>query len=82
MPFPASLDCGLLRAEPPSLATPVPAARNFDVMPVSDNSGTVVVALSAGRMGASAALMEDISDLGAMLANGNTNIDTSSLDSL
>lgn len=60
-------------AQPPQL---------FDVIVVSGSSGGVAAALAAGRMGARVALIEDTPVLGGMLANGISNIDTYSYESL
>lgn len=58
------------------------AETSFDVVVVSGSSGGVAAALAAGRMGARVALVEDTPVLGGMLANGISNIDTYSYESL
>jgi hypothetical protein len=58
------------------------AESSFDVVVVSGSSGGVAAALAAGRMGARVALVEDTPVLGGMLANGISNIDTYSYESL
>ncbi len=57
-------------------------SERFDVVIVSGSSAGVGAALGAGRMGASVALIEDTPVLGGMLANGISNIDAYSLESL
>src|ERR1700693_6275597 len=56
--------------------------QRFSVVIVSGSSAGVGAALGAGRMGATVALIEDTPVLGGMLANGISNIDTYSLESL
>ena len=56
--------------------------RRFDVVVAGGSSGGVGAALGAGRMGARVALVEDTPVLGGMLANGISNIDTFSYESL
>jgi len=58
------------------------APETFDIVVVSGSSGGFGAALAAGRMGAKAALIEDTPVLGGMLANGISNIDTYSYESL
>lgn len=58
------------------------APESFDVVVVSGSSGGFGAALAAGRMGAKVALIEDTPVLGGMLANGISNIDTYSYESL
>lgn len=59
-----------------------PTEQRFDVIVVSGSSGGVAAALAAGRMGARVALIEDTPVVGGMLANGISNIDTYSYESL
>ena len=54
----------------------------FDVVVVGGSSGGVGAALGAARLGVSVALVEDTPVLGGMLANGISNIDCFSLESL
>lgn len=58
------------------------ASETFDIVVVSGSSGGFGAALAAGRMGAKVALIEDTPVLGGMLANGISNIDTYSYESL
>lgn len=58
------------------------ASETFDIVVVSGSSGGFGAALAAGRMGAKIALIEDTPVLGGMLANGISNIDTYSYESL
>lgn len=58
------------------------APETFDIVVVSGSSGGFGAALAAGRMGAKVALIEDTPVLGGMLANGISNIDTYSYESL
>jgi hypothetical protein len=58
------------------------ADASYDVVVVSGSSGGVSAALAAGRMGARVALVEDTPVLGGMLANGISNIDCYSYESL
>jgi hypothetical protein len=54
----------------------------YDVVVVGGSAAGVGAALAAGRMGARVALLEDTAVLGGMLANGVSNIDAFSLESL
>ena len=54
----------------------------FDVVIVSGSSGGVGAAIGAGRMGVRVALIEGTPVLGGMLANGVSNIDSYSYESL
>ena len=65
-------------------AVPLRAAseERFDVVIVSGSSGGVGAAIGAGRMGVRVALIEDTPVLGGMLANGVSNIDSYSYESL
>jgi ribulose 1,5-bisphosphate synthetase/thiazole synthase len=56
--------------------------KTYDVVVIGGSSAGVGAALGAGRMGVSVALIEDSPVLGGMLANGISNIDTFSLESL
>jgi FAD-dependent oxidoreductase family protein/S-layer family protein len=56
--------------------------KTYDVIVIGGSSAGVGAAVAAGRMGASVALIEDTPVLGGMLANGISNIDTFSLESL
>ncbi len=66
----------------PSIASAQPSSETYDVVVVSGSSGGFGAALAAGRMGARVALIEDTPVLGGMLANGISNIDTYSYESL
>lgn len=60
-----------------------PAAEDhFDVVIVGGSSGGVGAAIGAGRLGVHVALIEDTPVLGGMLANGISNIDSYSYESL
>jgi len=56
--------------------------RTFDVVVVGGSSGGVGAAIGAARLGVSVALVEDTPVLGGMLANGISNIDCYSYQSL
>lgn len=58
------------------------ALTDYDVVIISGSSAGVGAAIAAGRMGASVALVEDTPVLGGMLANGVSNIDAYSFESL
>jgi len=66
----------------PLLCVAESAPDKFDVVVVSGSSGGFSAALAAGRMGAKIALIEDTPVLGGMLANGISNSDTFSYESL
>src|SRR5690242_19054601 len=55
---------------------------HYDVVIVSGSSGGVGAAIGAGRLGVRVALIEDTPVLGGMLANGISNIDSYSYESL
>jgi hypothetical protein len=65
-----------------SVISAQPPGETYDVVVVSGSSGGFGAALAAGRMGARVALIEDTPVLGGMLANGISNIDTYSYESL
>lgn len=54
----------------------------FDVVVVGGSSGAIGAAIGAARLGVSVALVEDTPVLGGMLANGISNIDSYSYESL
>jgi hypothetical protein len=58
------------------------ADQTFDVVVIGGSSGGVGAALGAARLGVRVALVEDTPVLGGMLANGISNIDTFSYESL
>jgi hypothetical protein len=64
------------------LPAQTPPEQTFDLVVVSGSSGGFGAALAAGRMGLKVALVEDTPVLGGMLANGISNIDTYSYESL
>ena len=57
-------------------------ARQFDVVVVSGSSAGVGAAIGAARLGVTVALVEDTSVLGGMLANGISNSDSYSYESM
>ncbi len=56
--------------------------RSYDVVILSNSSGGVGAAIGAGRLGVKVALVEATPVLGGMLANGISNIDSYSYESL
>ncbi|MFM8706009.1 MAG: FAD-dependent oxidoreductase, partial [Planctomycetia bacterium] len=58
------------------------ADETFDVVVIGGSSGGIGAALGAARLGAQVALVEDTPVLGGMLANGISNIDCFSYESL
>ena len=64
------------------LPAQTPPDQTFDLVVVSGSSGGFGAALAAGRMGLKVALVEDTPVLGGMLANGISNMDTYSYESL
>ena len=75
------LFCGLLALELVCSAAE-PAVERFDVVVVGGSSGGIGAAIGAARLGVSVALIEDTPVLGGMLANGISNIDSYSYESL
>lgn len=63
-------------------APPSPPVERFDVVVIGGSSGGIGAALGAARLGVSVALIEDTPVLGGMLANGISNIDSYSYESL
>jgi hypothetical protein len=56
--------------------------RRYDVVVISGSSAGVAAAIAAGRLGARVALVEDTPVLGGFLANGVSNLDAYSLQSI
>jgi hypothetical protein len=76
------LCCALFSLLPFAASAQPAASEEYDVVVVSGSSGGFAAALTAGRMGARVALIEDTPVLGGMLSNGISNIDTHSYESL
>ena len=73
---------GALLTLPVSAAPGEPAVETFDVVVVGGSSGGIGAALGAARLDVRVALVEDTPVLGGMLANGISNIDCYSYESL
>ena len=69
-------------SRPANAAPPTLAAEEFDVVVVGGSSGGIGAALGAARLDVRVALVEDTPVLGGMLANGISNIDCYSYESL